>query len=108
MSKLKKRDDKHLRKIKDNHALTPAQVPKQETLTKKNLFAPKSKELLFDSEDGSHSFRSVSFNKEIRYRAKDLARNVQNPRIRTKTRSKQKNLRKDTRSDQIKRQKFGE
>jgi hypothetical protein len=45
--------------------------------------------------------------KEFKYRTKDLNENISEPRIKTKTRSKQKNLRKDKRSDDVKMEKFG-
>ena len=46
-------------------------------------------------------------NKELKYRTRDLNENASNPRIKTKTRSKQKNLKKDKRSDDVKMEKFG-
>ena len=45
--------------------------------------------------------------KELKYRTRDLEDNSANPRIKTKTRSKQKNLKKDKRSDDVKMEKFG-
>ena len=57
---------------------------------------------LFDSSAGSER---KHFYREGRYRTKDLLRgsHKSNPRLRTKTRSKQKNLRKDNRTDEQKR-----
>ena len=68
-----------------------------------NLFAPKSTDVLFGSDDGS----CRTFEKELKFRPKDLIRNPKNPRLRTKTRSKQKNKKKDNRSEEVKKQKFG-
>ena len=56
----------------------------QSSMKSKNLFVPKSNELLF----GSDFDKSSSFSKEVRYRPKDLRSKKPNPRIRTKTRSK--------------------